>query len=317
MSLARRSLLGAMALLPLAKASKASPSDWPGALVMGTGQPGNAFTAYGPAWGALITEATGTQIVYRSTNGSGPNLLLIEEGKAQLGLCSLPVAIQGHSGTSPWTAGAKLEQFRVLFPAFPSILQIVSTVNGPTSLAALSDQAIGVGPAGASSSMLMKKILASQGVLPSQIDEADYPQQMEKLTKGELAACAFFGAPPVPAIKTMALGNRLHLIGFSEAEAQQAARFVPGLTRMTLKAGTFPGQSLAVTSIGTFDLAVGTATLPDSLAAAATLAALKRRAQLGLIVPAAARPLSMHLLRHANLPFHPGAAKVLAHLGFG
>lgn len=318
MTLARRSLLGAMAALPLAKAGKAaSPNAGHGALVMGTGQPGDAFTAYGPAWGALITDATGTEIVYRSTNGSGPNLLLIEEGKAQLGLCSLPVAIQAHNGTSAWTAGAKLEQFRVLFPAFPSILQIVSTVDGPASLAELSGQAIGVGPAGASSSVLMKNILASQGVLPSQIEEADYLQQMDRLTKGKLAACAFFGAPPVPAIATMALGNRLHLIGFSEAEARQAGRFVPGLTRMILKAGTFPGQSRAVASIGTLDLAVGTAALPDNLAAAATLAALKHRARLARIVPATAWPLSMQLLRQTNLPVHPGAAKILPRLGFG
>lgn len=316
MKLARRSLLGITAAIPLATVGKASPVSWPGALAMGTGQPGDAFTAYGPAWGRLITKAMGTEIVYRSTNGSGPNLLLIEEGTAQLGLCSLPVAIQALNGTSTWTAGVKLEQFRVLFPAFPSILQIVSMGNGPATLADLAGQTIGVGPAGGSSAVLINKILASQGISLGRLEEANYVQQMDKLKKGELAACAFFGAAPVPAIKAAAIGNRLHLIGFSEAEADHVVSFVPGLTRMILKAGTFPGQTKPVASTGTLDIAVGTAKLPDNLAAAATLAALQHRRELAAIVPAVAQPSSRYLLRQADLPIHPGAAKILKRLGY-
>lgn len=316
MKLARRSLLGTLAALPLAKPGYASQTTWPGALKMGTGQPGGAFTIFGPAWGRLITQATGVEIVYCSTGGSGSNLLMIEEGDAQLGLCSLPVAIQGYNGTGGWTAGAKLGQFRVLLPAFPSILQIVSTTDGISTLAGLEGRTIGVGPSGASSPALMNKIFSSQGIMPARIEEGNYPQQVAKLLKGELSACAFFGAPPVPALREVASSNRLRLIGFSEAQAHQASSFVPGLTRMVLKAGTFPGQTVDVGSIGTLDLAVSSANLPDALAQAATLAALQHRAQLAAVVPAAAQPLPLSEIHQAGLHFHPGAAKALRQLGY-
>lgn len=314
--LTRRSLLGALAALPLAKPSLASQTFQSGALTMGTGQPGGAFTIFGPAWGRLITRMTGVEIVYRATGGSGSNLLLIEEGSAQLGLCSLPVAIQAHTGTGLWTDGIKLQQFRVLFPTFPSILQIVAPADGAATLDELAGKPIGAGPAGTCSPALLKKIFASQGVVPSHIEEGPYLQQITRLLRGELAACAFFGAPPVPAIKALAIGNRLRLIGFSEAQAQHAGEMIPGLTHMILKAGTFPGQTIGVGSIGTLDIAVGTAELPDDLAAAATLAGLKHRAQLAAIVPAAARPLPLSPIHQAGLPFHPGALKALRALNY-
>ena len=313
--LSRRGLLGALAALPLAQTSQASPASWPGVLTMGTGQPGGAFTIYGPAWGRLITQATNLGIVYRTTDGSCSNLLLIEEGAVQLGLCSLPVAIQAHTGTGSWTDGAKLAQFRVLFPTFPSILQIVAPANGAVNLAELAGKPIGTGPTGIFSPTLIKTIFTSQGFSPSRIESGDYLQQIAKLLRGEFAACAFFGVPPVPAIKTIAIGNQLRLIGFSAAEAQRATQAVPGLTRMILQAGTYPGQTVGVGSVGTLDMAVSNAELPDDIAEAVTLAGLQHRAQLASIVPAAAQPLSLRPIHQAGLPFHPGALKALRDFG--
>lgn len=316
MKLARRSLLGATASLALANASYANQTFWPGALEMGTGQPGGTFTIFGPAWGRLITQATGVEIVYCSSSGSGSNLLFIEEGSAQLGICSLPVAIEAHNGTSSWTAGAKLEQFRVLFPAFPSVLQIVSTVDGVSSLAELQGRPVGMGPITTAAPLLLKQIFSSQGITPNLVTQGDYAQQVNELLHGKLAACAFFGAPPVPALRAVASANRMRLIGFSAAEAAKAASFVPGVTPAVLKAGTFPGQTVDVGSVGTLDLAVGSARLPDSLAEAATLAALQHRAQLSALIPSAAQPLPIETIKQAGLPFHPGAAKALHRLGY-
>lgn len=316
MTLTRRGLLGAAASLAPLYAARASSDIHPSALVMGTGQPGGAFTVFGPAWGDLITASTGEQMVYRATGGSSANLLLIEEGTAQLGLSTLPVALQAHNGTGGWTAGVKLSQFRVLFPAFPSILQIVSTATGARTLADLAGKPIGIGPAGASGAVLMQPILKSLGITPSHTEKGDYAPQLHKLFTGELAACAFFGAPPVTAISDVAVGHQLRLIGFSTAQARQVALAVPGISRMILKAGTFPGQSLDVDSIGALSLSVGTADLPTSLVEKITLAALRHRSRLAAAVPAAAMPEALEPLYAAGLRFHPGAVKALKMAGY-
>lgn len=316
MRLARRGLLGAGAGLALAGAGRAAQPSWPGALVMGTGRPGGAFAIFGPAWGQLVKTATRIDIAYRATGGSSANLLLIEEGSAQLGLCSVAVAAQACSGSGGWTAGVKLERFRALFPTYPSVLQIISPpANGISDLAGLNGQSLGVGPAGASGAATVQNILASIGVTPSRVETGDYEQQMLEMLAGKLAACAFIGAPPLPAVTAAANGHKLALIGFSLAEADQAMLAMPGLSRMVLRAGTFPGQTVDVSSIGTLNIAVGVASLPDSLARAVTAAALKNRHLLAAAVPAAANAPAIEPVYRAGISFHPGAAKALRDTG--
>ena len=263
-----------------------------------------------------MKTATGIDIAYRATGGSSANLLLIEEGSAQLGLSTVAVAAQARAGTGSWTAGVKLESFRALFPAYPSILQIISTpANGVSTLAELNGQSIGVGPDGASGAAAVRDILASIGVHPSRIETGDYEQQVLKMLAGKLAACAFIGAPPLPALTAAAMGRKLALIGFSSAEAAQVGRVIPGLSRMILPAGTFPGQSVDVGSVGTLNIAVGAASLPDSLAQAVTEAALKNRHLLGVAVPAAANTPAIEPVYEAGISFHPGAARALQDAG--
>ncbi|MBU6419429.1 MAG: TAXI family TRAP transporter solute-binding subunit [Proteobacteria bacterium] len=316
MKLARRGLLGAALSLPLAQAGQSAQPPWRGALIMGTGRPGGAFAIFGPAWGQLVKNTTGIDVAYRATGGSSANLLLIDEGTAQLGLSTIAVAAQARAGTGSWTAGVKLNSFRALFPAYSSALQIISTQNGISSLAALNGVEIGVGPDGASGAAAVPAILASLGIHPSRVETSDYEEQVKGMLEGKLAACAFIGAPPLPAIAAMAMGRKLRLIGFSLAQAAQAARAVPGLSRVVLPANTFPGQNVDVGTVGTLNIAVGAASLPDNIAQAVTAAALKNRHLLSAAVPAAAQTPPVQPVYEAGISFHPGAAKALREAGF-
>ncbi|MGE4480962.1 TAXI family TRAP transporter solute-binding subunit [Acidocella sp.] len=316
MKLARRTILGAGLGLACARAGRAAGLAWPGALIMGTGRPGGSYAIFGPAWGLLAQKATSIDIAYRASGGSSANLLLIEEGSAQLGLSTVTVAAQARAGSASWTAGVKLNRFRALFPAYPSMLQIVSTVEtGISTLAGLAGRDIGVGPAGASGEAAVKEILTALGVVPGRIETGDYEAQAQAMLAGKLAACAFIGAPPLPAIAAAARGRKLALIGFSQAEAEQAGRVIPGLSRMIMKAGTFPGQTVDVSSLGTINIAVGTAELPDTLAAAVTMAALKNRHLLSAAVRAASQAPAIAPVYEAGISFHPGAAKALREAG--
>ena len=315
MSLTRRSLLAAACVLPATTMARAA-TPWPSALVMGTGQPGDTFTSYGAAWGRVITAMTGVEIVYRASGGSSSNLLLIEEGDAQLGLSTLPIALQAHNGTGSWTAGVKLSQFRVLFPAYAAVLQIVSLATGVADLADLNGKTLGIGPVGGSGAILMQPILKSLGVAPGQFQTGAYEAQIHKLFTGEVAACAFFGAPPIAAIQQVASQTRLRLIGFSAPQAEQVARAVPGMTRMILKAGTFAGQSMDVGSVGTLSLAVGTSSLSNPLAQSLCQAVLCDAARWWPGRERLDMSAALQEIAAAGLQFHPGAAQALKKAGY-
>jgi uncharacterized protein len=314
MKFARRQLLGFG--LALQAMPALADNGWPSALVMGTGRPGGDYMLYGPAWGQLIQQQTGIGMAYRASGGAEANILLIDENTAQLGLTTSVIAHEARLGSDAWTGGAHFSSFRALFPMFPSVLQIVSPrATGIATLAALTSQDIGVGPLGSSGSAILPALFKSVGVIPRNIVTGDYADQLRDMIAGKLAACAFVGAPPVPAIADIAMGRKLSLIGFSAAEAAQVTAVLPGMMPAVLEAGVFPGQTIAVASVGTANIAIGRADLPDSLVQAITLAALRNRSVLASTVPAAASAPNLKSVIEAGISFHPGAATALRSVG--
>jgi uncharacterized protein len=318
--LTRRTLMASSLLLSAQRAfaddAQGDTAAWPSVLVMATGRPGGSYTIYGPAWGALAQQSSGVTIAYRASGGAATDILLIEQGAAQLGMTTVNVADQARTGTGPWTAGVKFQAFRALFPIFPSVLQIVtSESSGITSLAGLTGRVIGMGPDGGSGSAAVPEILASVGVTLRSNVTGDYLPQITDMLAGHLDACAFIGAPPLPAIQMVAQTHRLGIIGFTPTEIEQVVKSSPGMVGMLLPAGMFRNQTSAIASVGTENFAIGAASLPNSLVTALTMAAMRNRAKLARLVPAVATPSPPILTTQGVMPFHPGAAIALRSLG--
>jgi TRAP transporter TAXI family solute receptor len=307
----RRALTGAALLVPAGRALA-----YQDALVMGTGRPGGSYAAYGPAWGHFAQLATGVAIDFHASGGAAADIILIEEGSAALGMTTLSVAVQAYRGTGRWTAGVKLDHFRALFPMYASALQIVTLHGtGIATIANLAGRTIGIGPGGGSGAVSIPAVLASVGVYAGRYVTGDMAPQIADLAAGRLEACAFLGEAPLPAIAALAGHQRLNLIGFSEAEAKAVAVRAPGMGRVLIQAGAFPGQNVAVASVGTTNFAICAASLSDELAQGVTTAALRNRAALAALVPAAATVPDATEIKAAGIDFHPGALRALDNQG--
>jgi TRAP transporter TAXI family solute receptor len=291
----------------------ATPPALRTALVMGTGRPRSTYALYGPAWGRYAQAATGLPIAYRASAGATANIVLIEEGVASLGMTTMTAAVQAIDGTGSWTAGVRLDHFRALFPMYAATLQIVARhATGIATLADLAGRTIGIGPDDAAT---IPAILASLGIRAAHTLSGDMEGQIAALAAGQLDACAFMGEAPLPAITALARHARLNLIGVSAAEAAQVARQAPGLCGTIIQAHAYPGQHVAVASVGTIDFAICAVSLPDTLAASLTSAALNNRAALAGLVPAAAAVPGPAALQAAGIAFHPGALPALRAAG--
>ncbi len=287
---------------------------------MATGRPGGAYDVYGPAWGRLAAQSSGVAIAYRASGGAVSDILFIEEGSAQLGMTTVTVADQARAGSAAWTAGVRFESFRALFPMFPSMLQIVAPAAGParsrlTTIASLAGRKIGVGPDGGSAATTVQSLLAAIGVIPARFVTGDFSLQVQDMLAGNLEACAFISAPPNAAIAATAEKTRLSLIGFTPDEALHISRSIPGFAPMAIPENTFPGQSVAIASLGTPNFAIGAKTLPDTLVNAITLSAMRNRAAFARLIPAAAMSPQPLLAMPGQMTFHPGAALALRSLG--
>jgi hypothetical protein len=315
MSLSRRGLLGLALALPAGAAQAAQMiSQMP--LIMATGRAGTTYARFGTAWGGLA-EMAGLNIVFHASNGAVANILLIERNAAQLGMTTTMVGAEARQGRGPWTAGVKFDGFRVLFPAFPSALQIVSPRRtGITSVAQLAGKRIGLGAPGDTDSAAVPAILATLGLSGDFIVTGTFESGLRQMATGQLDACAFISAPPLQPIAAAAAHQELSLIGLTAAEIDRVEQTIPSLYGMVLPAGLFPGQYQPVACIGTANLAIGAATLPDNVARDITFAALRHRDRLATVVPAARARPDLQPVIAAGLPFHPGAAQALRRQGY-
>jgi uncharacterized protein len=315
MSLSRRSLLGLALALP-AGAARAAQTIPQMPLIMATGRAGTPYARYGTGWGNLAQEA-GLNIDFHASNGAVANILLLERNAAQLGIATTMVGAEARLGRGQWTAGVKFDSFRVLFPAFPSALQIVSPRRtGITTIEQLAGKRIGLSAPGDTDSAAVPAILAALGLEGHFVTTGMFQNGLLQMEAGELDACAFISAPPLAPIVAAATHDELSLIGLTPAEINRVQQAIPGLCGMVLPAGLFPGQSLPVACIGTENIAIGAASLPDKTARDLTLAALRHRGNLATAVPSAAQRPSLQPVIDAGLPFHPGAAAALRSLGY-
>lgn len=312
----------------------------PQALTMATGAPGGGLALVAPRLGALAGRAGRLAIAYRASGGSIANILLIERRSAQLAIATLPVMAQAWTGDAAWTLGTALRDFRALFPLFATSLQVVIRQGGAIADAAsLSGQRIGVGPAGSAGPALVPRLLAAAGIAPRLLVTGFYRDQLAHLRAGQLDACAFFGATPMPAIAAATAGTRpaLRCIGFEAASIGRMRRAVPGLTAQSLPdaslfaANLLSGSPSNASPTGAAESppGIGSATvasvavafchadMPDALAAKLTETAMLHRAELLEGLPHAARATSDWLDGEIPIGVQPGAAAVLRRYGFG
>jgi hypothetical protein len=316
MSLSRRGLLGLAIALPAAARAAQLPDAPQMPLIMATGRAGTSYARYGAAWGR-VARAAGLNIAFHASDGAVTDILLIERGAAQLGMASALIAAEARRGQGQWTAGVKFDAFRVLFPMFPSALQIVSPRRtGITTIAQLAGRRIGLGAPGDTGTAAVPPILAALGLTGHFITTGTFRSSLRQMAAGQLDACAFISAAPLPSITAAAAQQELTLIGLTPAQIDRVEQAIPGMRGMVLPAGLFPGQGLPVACIGTADLAIGAASLPDDVARDITLAALRHRQMLATIVPAASARPQLRPVIEAGLPFHPGAAVALRSLGY-
>ncbi|MDD2877223.1 MAG: TAXI family TRAP transporter solute-binding subunit [Acidiphilium sp.] len=339
----RRSILGAGltgagltgAAIGVARAGT-GPGSMPIALTIATGEPGGGFALYGAVWGQQAGKAAHVTVSYRASGGSAANILLVEQNAAQLGLTTLAVADQAWRGRDGWTGNVPLRGFRALFPVFDTTWQIYARAGGSVRhLDDLAGRRIGVGPAGGGSAVLTPALLAAAGISPRLSISGLYDEQIDLLRKREIDACAFLGVTPLPAIRqdtnhdatrNAALnatlraplgaspGGGFNLIGVSGAQGAAMRRAVPGLSAMIIPRMSLPGQSVAVTTIGSGAIAIGRADLPDALVGRLTEAALSQRT--ALIGAGFAVPDTAWIENNDPIAIHPGAADALRRHGF-
>jgi len=279
------------------------------ALVLGTATPGGGFPIYGDAFAAMVNaQEPKLRIEPRNTKGSTENVALLEANQVDLALVLGEIASAALA-----KPGTGLRIISAMY-ASPGVL-LVRGDSPYRSLADLRGKPVVLGAAASGITQLGRTVFTSLDidVRPIFLDKvADGPAM---LTDGRAEAIwgAGVGWPAFVALAKS--GGRF--IGPTDADIQTILKKNPSLQRVTLPAKSYPGQDVALPSVGSWSYVLAKPALPEAAAYLLARAIHRAESPLAARLEQARETTMANTIVAAPRPelIHPGGRRYLSEAG--
>jgi uncharacterized protein len=227
-------------------------------LVLGTATPGGGFPLYGDAFAEMVNaQEPRLRVEPRNTKGSGENVPLLEAGKLDLALVAGEVA--NAALAKPDT------RLRIVSAMYSTPGMFIVRADSPhRTISDLRGRPVVLGTQASGVTLLGRNVLGALGVEVQPIfleKAADGPPMV---TDGRAAAMwgAGVGWPAFAALAKA--GGR-----FIAPDAEEIRTILaknPALQAVTLPAGSYPGQSAPIPSVGSWSYVLANETLSEETA---------------------------------------------------
>ncbi len=317
----RRSILStvsvALVTSVLSMATPASADD-PEFLNIGGGPSGGTFNVVATGLGNLMREAFPDSVVGVQPGGSGPNLLRVSAGEADIGLTSASNATDAWHGRDPATPDKPIKNVRGLMTFFPSAIQIwVDADSDIHSIEDLKGKQVSAGQPGQTSWNAFNNLLAVHGMTTDDI-EADggtmhklsWKESQNGLRNGQLDAVMWVALYPHSTVLATETARKIRVLSLDEAKLDEyLAKHGGGFQKVELPVGLYQGQSAPANSVGTKTFLFASDKMPDDVAYKVTSTIwdnLDRFKQTHALLNFISGETAGHGMA---VPLHPGAAQ--------
>ena len=287
-------------------------------VILGTATPGGGFPVYGDAFAQTINETDPSLHVQpRNTKGSTENVPLLEAGQLDIALVQGEVVHEALSGI-----GRSPTNLKIIVAMYSTPGMFVVRADSPyRSIRDLIGRPVAFGARGSGLVILARYVLDGIGLNQDRDFQAIYLDRA-----GDGPAMVIEG-------RAAALwGGGLGWPGFDTvAEAPGGARFIPPhaeeierilakhsfLRRLTIPAGSYPGQGSPIPSVGSWSFVLARPTLSDDVAYRLVRALHRGEAMIGSRLPQARETTMANTVAAAPRLdlLHPGALRYLREIG--
>ena len=237
-------------------------------LIFGTATPGGGFPAYGWPYAEVLNAADATLgIEPINTKGSTENIVSLEQDKMDLGLVTGEVTYEAIKGIG----GPPTKNIRIINATYSQAGMFMVPADSPyKTIADLKGKPIVWGAATSGFIVLARYVMDGMGLdfqkdfQPILLKSAGDGPPM--VLDGRAAAMrgGGIGWPPFAAIANGPAGARF--IGPSDEEIQRIMAKHSFLKAASMAANSYPGQTGAVNSVGSWPFVLARASLPDETA---------------------------------------------------
>lgn len=281
-------------------------------LPLAGGASGSEYGRLAEAMARLPPGAGLGQIVALPSAGSVENLRLLAEGTALVAIAQADVALRAlHGGVPEWGIPA-LPGLQALASLYPEAVHVVVPATSPLrGVAELRGRPVGVGTSGSGARVTAEEVLLAHGLDAAVTPRiALAPEEVASaLTSGRVAAAISVSLAPAQAVLRLSERVPLRFLALEEEAIARLTGPEDPLTRLSVPAGVYPGQTEPIRTVAT-PAALVAADGPTSAEVGALLTKLFE----GQGVAGAGGPAALMIRRETArgplpLPFHAAARR--------
>ena len=287
-------------------------------VILGTATPGGGFPVYGDAVVEIVNAADASlSLQPKNTKGSTENVPMLEAEQLDIALVQGEVIHEAFSGI-----GRPPSKLRIVAAMYSSPGMYVVRADSPyRSIADLKGKPVAFGAKGSGLVILARYVLDGIGLDQDRDFQAIYLERAgdgpAMVADGRAAALwgAGLGWPGFAAVANAPGGARF--IAPSADEMKRVLAKHNFLRPLTIPAGSYPGQSEAIASIGSWSFILARPTLPDDVAYRLVRALHKGEAAIGKRLDQARESTLANTLAAAPRVelLHPGTQRYLREIG--
>jgi TRAP transporter TAXI family solute receptor len=286
-------------------------------VILGTATPGGGFPVYGQAVSESINAVDTTlEVRPQNTAGSAENIPLLEAGTLDIGLVQGEAALEALSGI-----GRPRADLRVIFAMYATPGMFVVRADSPYhSIDDLKGKPVAFGAKGSGLVILANYVLDGLGYDRDRDFQAillDRAGDGPSLVANGGAAALWGGGSGWPGFTAVAKAPAGARFIVPDADGiQRILRKHAFLKALTVPAGSFPGQTAPIHSVGSWSFILSRPTLPDDVAYRLARALNKSEPQLAARLPQAGETTAANTAAAARREWlHPGTLRYLAEAG--
>ena len=279
-------------------------------LRFGVAGEGGVYHNFGEQFAALENETSNGTIELRTTAGSAANLRLLTGEYLQLAIAQADLAQDACNQTGIFAEEEDICGFGAVAALYTEACQVIVRADSDIqSIEDLQGKTVSIGAEESGSEQNALQILSAYGLNDKMVDRVNlnYEDAAAQLKAGRVDAIFMTVGAPSPVLTALAGECGIRLLKVDGAAAQRLMSAYSTYNTVTLPAGTYPGQTEEVQTVGVKAVLLASNALPAKQVQQLTQLLFSSREgleeQLGIPLDPEA-----DAVEGVGIPFHAGAA---------
>jgi uncharacterized protein len=242
--------------------------------------------------------------------GGIANVKAVEVGRAHLAFANSVSTVDAINGEPPFTAPAvNVCNLATLYPQYFQVVTLAG--SGIESPADLRGRAIATQPKGNTGEAITMHLLRAYGLTPRDVARVNYGSYTDSVTlmkDGNAHVYTLGTSVPAGSVMDLASARNIRLLDIPDDGLERMRAINAGYQRMRIPAGTYPGQTRDVLTIGYATHLIARCDLDEALVSAVLDAVLANLDDLAAAARDIRRATPDTMSTDIGVPMHGGAA---------